>query len=154
MVQRTFEKRMEYCLALSRPLVLGILAIPLPSFAASPECAQRTEPMQRLACYDAIYPPVVPTQQVLAQQAESRFGQRDGLHQGELDQLQARISELVPTANGLQLNLDNGQLWLVTERRGHVPVATGDRILIRKGALSGHILITVSGTGTRVRRLR
>ena len=49
--------------------------------------------------------------------------------------------------------LDNGQIWLQSSPR-NLPFHKGDDVTIKSGTMGGYILRTISGTSTRVRRIK
>ena len=50
--------------------------------------------------------------------------------------------------------LDNGEIWAEEFVSGYFPVEVGDTVTIKKLMLSGYRLVTVSGKGFRVKRIR
>jgi hypothetical protein len=50
--------------------------------------------------------------------------------------------------------LDNGQIWAEEFASGYFPVEVGDTVTIKKRILSGYRLVTESGKGFRVKRMR
>jgi hypothetical protein len=134
--------------------------------AANPghPCAEIPESDRRLACYDAAFgvPPVA--QEEREERAEREFGlseaerrERDPVRAAEEtpDRIEANVRDLRYDDNGGRVvSLDNGQVWLITEKgmRGHIKV--GDRVAVRKAALGTHMLVTAARVPLRARRVR
>lgn len=144
--------------------ILGHLGIALPALAqVGHPCANMSQPVQRLACYDEAFPPVVPLQDAVREQAQKDFGRPDarpGLDLGQTadaadpDRIESTITKLA-YANGRRVfTLDNGHVWTTVDAGSMGHAVEGDRVLVRKGALGSYVLQTPAGVGLRVRRTR
>lgn len=156
----------------ARHWLLAVLLIVVPAHAADAPhpCARVIDARERLACYDASYPPVANarTDSVdLAAQREA--AQRDfGLSKTQLresepermdalapDRIQAKIVDVRENADGRRtVTLDNEQLWLLTEASWKGQLSAGDTVTVREAAMGSYMLLTPRGIALRARRLR
>lgn len=132
-------------------------------------CSTVADPIQRLACYDAAFPPVegarsmAEDRKAAAEEALQNFGlskaqlrMRDPAGAGivSLDRIQATITRIGERATGERIiALDNGQVWLLPEVTSKGWLERGDRIVIREAALGSFMLVTPRGINLRIRRI-
>jgi hypothetical protein len=115
--------------------------------AAAPHpCTSIQNDTERLACYDRTFgTPAAP--KALA----------DPPVRGP-DPVPEKFSAVVSTIewrNGVfVVTLDNGQVWVQTERDSRVQLEVGETVSIRKASLGSFLLSSPQGIGTRVRKLR
>jgi hypothetical protein len=139
-------------------------------------CAAETDSLRRLVCYDraaanfrpagpaaigsSIATPVAAPGADAAAASAAQFGVRNGpLDQAKdargLKQIIAVITRLETQPRGeIVLTLDNGQMWQQNELLEYFPLAVGQRVQIRRGALDSYILYAPSKRSTRVVRIR
>lgn len=141
-------------------LIYG-LALPLAAQPATHVCADVAAPAERLACYDAAFPPPPEVSQAAARLAEAGFGfstQPDLTGRldpmvGGTDLIESRVARIDFLKGGSRsFYLENDQVWVQAEAdsRGHVQV--GELVQVRKARLAGYQLITAAGVPLRVRR--
>lgn len=133
------------------------------SLAGSHACAGVPDPVERLACYDAAFPPGADAQSA-RDKALLDFGLnkvqlrvRDPERMRDLspDQIEATVTRVGYRATGERLvTLDSGQVWLLTEVTSKGPLASGDRVVIREAALGTYMLLTPKRIPLRARRLQ
>jgi hypothetical protein len=136
----------------------GAVAHPCSTISAGPE---------RLACYDAAFPPAAtpantpPPEGV--RDGEREFGLsehalqvRDAARgQARPDRIEAVIARIDVRANGERVfTLDNGQVWEQTQAMTRGRLHPGDTVTVRNAALGSFMLITPSKVALRVRRVR
>jgi hypothetical protein len=156
------------------PIVLAVLALAsaLPSHAsesAGHECARVLDGTERLACYDAAFPPVrdeaalAAAAELRREQARRDFG-LDGVQIRERspeaerevlpDRIEGRVTKLTYRDSGQRVvTLDNGQVWLLTEATSKGPIKVGDQVAVRKAALGSFVLVSQGGATLRARRV-
>lgn len=148
-------------------VVLGLVPIATAT-ASGPQshaCAGVSPPSERLACYDAAFPPLSDPQ-ALAQAKEkavAEFGlsddqlrERDPARARDLEpsRIEATVSVLGQRADGARVvTLDNGQVWVLTTVTSKGPLNVGDRVTVRAAALGTYMLVTPGGVPLRVRRM-
>ena len=147
-------------------LVLSAWLLPVAVLAAEPghPCATTSDPAQRLACYDAAFPPPPAVREAAATRAVKDFGlarpaaplANPGQPAREVDpdRVEGRVTEVVHGGGGRRaVVLDNGQRWSV-EAGSTGPIRAGDTVQLRKGALGAFLLRTEAGISLRARRVR
>ena len=152
---------------LMRAGVLLVAATVSTAFAAeSHRCAAIAEPAERLACYDAEFPPTVGAASLesLREKELKEFGlsqiqRRDNLPESQRasipDRIEATVSSVRTLAAGERtVTLDNGQVWLLSEVTTKGQLATGDRVVIRRAAMATFMLITPGRIALRAKRLQ
>lgn len=73
----------------------------------------------------------------------------------ESDQIVAVVTRVTRRARGQHVvTLDNGQIWTEDFASGYFPVAVGDTVTLKKRSISGYRLVTQSGKGYSVERIR
>ena len=134
--------------------------------AAPHSCAAVTAASERLACYDAAFPPVSGAVDMASEKerALKEFGlnklqlrDRDPDRMSVLapDRIEASVARVSIRSTGERLvTLDSGQLWLLTEgtMKGHLVV--GDRVTIREATFGSHMLLTPKNIALRARRIQ
>ena len=129
-------------------------------------CASVTGASERLACYDAAFPPV---SSALDMATEREKAIREfGLNKTQLrvrdpdrmsvlapDRIEGSVARLSARATGERLvTLESGQVWLLTEVTMKGPLRIGDRVMIREAALGSHMLLTPTKVALRARRIQ
>lgn len=144
-------------------------------------CAAIDADAERLACYDRQNPPrkaarttnppgMVPgsgagavASSVQARAVDTSPGREPRRAAGssnrngaeEPRQIVARVESVSERPGGeLLLYLDNGQVWMQTERHGERSISPGEAVRITRGALGGHLLTAESVRGLRVKRVK
>jgi hypothetical protein len=161
-------------LALSlRGLGLTALALMISTVASAAEshaCASVVDPVERLACYDAAFPPAdnvrigTETAEVQRARALQEFGlsgvQKQAREPKQVrdlrpDQIEAAIKSVYSSATGERIvSLDNGQLWMLTEVGSKGYLRAGDKIVIRTAAMGSFMLVTPSHIALRAKRIQ
>lgn len=144
------------------PSLLTLFALPLAAQQAPHHCANVPEPAARLACYDKAYPPPPEVIEAAKAKARASFGldkPRDAAltpsQSASPEHVESRITTVDYASGGQRsFNLENGQVWTMTESSSGGHVKPGDPVELRKGLLSGYVLVTPSGVTLRVRRIR
>jgi len=73
----------------------------------------------------------------------------------EPDVLYAAVTKIARQPRGEHVvYLDNGQVWVEQIKSSYFPVDVGDTISLKKRKVSGYRLLTTSGKGYNVKRLR
>jgi hypothetical protein len=69
--------------------------------------------------------------------------------------LSARVKAVSERALGeLRIELDNGQVWIETDKHMGAPLAAGESITVKPGRMGSYFLTRQSGPAVRVRRLQ
>lgn len=129
----------------------------------SHSCAGVAGPTERLACYDAVFPPLSDPE-ALAQAKEkavaefglssSQLRERTPNHAPEPSRIEAAVASLSQRSDGSRVvTLDNGQVWVLTKVTSKGPLNVGDRVKVRAAALGTYMLVTPGGVPLRVRRM-
>lgn len=153
---------------LMRYLSLPLLCLSAPVLAvptATHACANVAVPSARLACYDKAFPPPPAVNEAAAENARADFGlnrPRESLlnpgqtrEQAAPEHIEARVTKVEYGRGGQRgFILENGQTWTQTESRSSGQVQSGDTVQVRKGLLSGYVLVTPGGVQLSVRRTR
>lgn len=159
---------MSYRMGLARCLVAATVLSGAAGEAlaaeASHRCASVAGPAERLACYDAAFPPPPAVREAAAAQAREGFGLEDaqaplrnpGQPPEETDppQISSRVAKVTYDSDGRTVSLENGQLWRITEATSRGHMAAGDEVVLRRGVVGNYFLVTQSGVSLRARRLR
>ena len=132
-------------------------------------CATVTDPSERLACYDAAFPPATDTRSgaVDLESERTKALREFGLNKVQLrvrepermrdvspDRIEAKVARVGYRPTGERVvTLDSGQVWLLTEVtfKGHLRV--GDPVVIRTAALGSYMLVTPGRVPLRARRI-
>lgn len=150
------------------PILLLLLGAPMAVLAqavpAHP-CAAIALPSERLACYDKAFPPPLHVLQAANEKAQADFGlntprevlRNPGQQAGQAnpESVTSRVAKVDYGRSGQRsFQLENGQVWGLTEASSTGHVQAGDNVQVRKAMLAGYVLVTPSGVVLRVRRLR
>ena len=154
--------RVPACLA----LLFAVAQVVASPQEANNSCAVVTAASERLACYDAAFPPIAGAVDMASEKEralkefglnKSQLRDRDPdrmsvLAPDRIEALVARVSQR-PTGERL-ITLDSGQVWLLTEAtmKGHL--AIGERVTIREALFGSHILLTPNNIALRARRVQ
>jgi hypothetical protein len=119
-------------------------------------CAAVADSAKRLACYDKSFPPGPLAAAALMESSRQNFGLTEKKQDANVAQQIDATLVTTSYANGGQriFELDNGQIWRETESSRMGTLKKGDKIIIRKGALSSFLLITPSDVSLRVKRVK
>ena len=150
------------CVALSVSITNAVAA----PQAATHACAAITAASERLACYDAAFPPV-PEAVDLASEKEralkdfglnkSQLRERDPDRMSVLapDRIEGSVARVSVRPTGERvITLESGQVWLLTEVTMKGPLRIGDRVTIREATLGSHMLVTPNNIALRARRIQ
>ena len=129
--------------------------------AATHRCASVLEPLPRLACYDASFPPSQAVRAAEAGRGVREFGHRPNApsaaavaRQSSPAQLSATVLAVTYQTDGTRtVLLDTHQRWALTEATSRGHLAEGDVIVLRKAAMGSYMLVTVAGVALRARRI-
>ncbi len=145
-------------------LSVAAVATHAPAAEAPPThaCAEVVRSAERLACFDRAFPPGAAARQAAAAMAVDDFGKdREGATASatprtlRVGQFQARVARVTHgTGGGRTVDLDNGQVWELSEATQRGPLAPGDAVVVRRAAMGSYLLVTPAGVPLRVRRLR
>ncbi len=153
------------------PACVALFLAVTPAVAAAPSiglhaCAAVTGASERLACYDAAFPPVASAVDMASE--KERALKDFGLNKAQLrvrdpermsavapDRIEAAVARMTVRATGERvITLDSGQVWLLTEVTMKGPLRIGDRVMIREAALGSHMLLTPRKIALRARRIQ
>lgn len=146
-----------------------LLAVPHASAApqtATHACASVTAASERLACYDAAFPPVAGFVDMASE--KERALNDFGLNKAQLrgrdpdrmkvvapNRIEGEIARLSERSTGERVvTLKNGQIWLLTEVTMKGPLKIGDQVTIREAAMGSHMLLTPKNVALRARRIQ
>ena len=142
--------------------------------AATDDCRALADDMQRLACYDRLFPrpiqpaatapAIAPTSPQQRPPPDPQFGMNEAQRRAAAgnteqskinDSISATVTDLRTTPSGeFVVILDNGQVWRQIDLESWAPPQKGDRVTIRRGALGSFMLVTANNLATHVRRER
>ncbi|HUQ11877.1 MAG TPA: hypothetical protein VM146_16300 [Steroidobacteraceae bacterium] len=122
--------------------VLFCTAVP----AAAPHpCTSVQDDAERLACYDRTFgTPTAPKPQ-----ADPPAKPPEAVP----EKFSAVVSKIEWRNGVFVLTLDNGQVWIQSERDSRVQIEAGETVSIRKASLGSFLLSSKQGLGARVRQL-
>ncbi|CAD0345096.1 hypothetical protein [Xanthomonas hortorum] len=128
--------------------------------APTHRCASVLEPLPRLACYDASFPPAQAVRAVEASRGVREFGHSAdkvsaaAARRSSPAQLSATVLAVTYQADGTRtVSLDTHQRWALTEASSRGHLAEGDVIVLRKAAMGSYMLVTAAGVALRARRI-
>lgn len=151
-------------------LFLAMTAAATAAESSTHACASVADPTQRLACYDAAFPPAGDAQfgaivdpEIARAQALKDFGlnkaqlsAREPERMRELspERIEATVAGITNRSTGERvLTLDNEQIWLLTEVTSKGRLRVGDRVVLRTAALGTYKLITPGRVPLRAKRI-
>lgn len=143
---------------------LGILLMVCATSAAAQEvvthaCASVLDPLPRLACYDASFPPSPAVRAAEASRGLREFGHDPArasvTSPGQSPaQVSATVRAVAYQTDGTRVVvLDSQQRWALTESSSRGHLAEGDAVTIRTAALGSYMLVTPGGVALRARRI-
>ena len=151
-------------------LVMFTGATAAESSAKSHPCATVTDPTERLACYDADFPPAAGArswavdrqaekekalQEFGLNKAQLRVREPDRMRETSPDQIQATVARVGSRPTGERVvTLENGQVWLLTEATSKGSLKSGDQVVIREAAMGSYMLLTSRRIPLRARRIQ
>lgn len=126
---------------------LQLAALSSAARAADPHhCTQIQDDRERLACYDQAFgTPAAP--RPLPDPPPLRAEQPPDKFSAAVSQIEWRNGMFVVT-------LDNGQVWMQSERDSRVQLDAGDAVNFRRAALGSWLMSSGQGIAARVKRLR
>lgn len=137
-----------------RTVLMGILiSMAGVAFGAdsAEKCAQITAPVDRLACYDKAYPPVVKGD-VEAVGFGLTAKQEEKVQPAKVE---ATITAISTMRDGKRLiTLDNGQMWRETEAKPMVIIKTNIPVTVREAILGTYMLVISDTIALRVKRVK
>ena len=131
----------------SAAAVLLTLACVTSARAASPHpCTSIQDDRERLACYDRTFgTPAEPT--ALPEPAPAKAEALPEKFTAKVAAFEWRNGVFVAT-------LDNGQVWLQTERDSRVQLEVGQTVTVRRASMGSFLMSGGQGIAARVRRLK
>lgn len=159
------------------PWVLAVLLVAPACFADDiPEplrrCAELNDDAQRLACYDRYVsrggidwasaepaletaPPARKPDPAAHADPEARFGLPKPDDDEDVDEISARITEIVVRASRERIiTLDNGQVWVEDGPKPSLRLKVGDTVTIRSGIFGSYRLVGPGNRSNAVDRVR
>jgi hypothetical protein len=148
--------------------------------APTDDCRARSDDVQRLACYDQLFPrrpsqtqaatarPGAPQPGAVQESPKATPDPEFGLNEAQRraaeghperakagESISAIVTDLRTTAAGdFVVTLDNGQVWRQIESDSWSAPHKGDRVSIRRGLLGSFLLITADHLTRRVSRVK
>ena len=128
-------------------LLFPLCCVPALAWAAAPHpCATVENDAERLACYDRTFgPPSEP--KPLPDPPAGKSAETPERFTAVVSKIEWRNGMFVAT-------LDNGQVWVQSERDSRVHIVAQDTVTIRRASLGSHLLSGKQGIAARVKRLR
>ena len=134
--------------------------------SATHACSAITAASERLACYDAAFPPG-PGAADMASEKE-RALKEFGLNKSQLrdrdpdrmsvlapDRIEGAVARVSVRPTGERVvTLESGQVWLLTEVTMKGPLEIGERVTIREASLGSHMLVTSKNIPLRAKRVK
>ena len=150
----------------SLALLFAVMQAAAAPQTATHACGAITAASERLACYDAAFPPG-PGAADMASEKE-RALKEFGLNKAQLrdrdpvrmrvlapDRIEGAVARVSVRPTGERVvTLESGQVWLLTEVTMKGPLDVGDRVTIREASLGSHILLTPNNIPLRARRVQ
>jgi hypothetical protein len=136
-----------FCFRRAVARLFPLLCLPALAWAAAPHpCATVQNDAERLACYDRVFgTPSDP--KPLPEAPSSRPEPSPEKFNAVVSKIEWRNGMFVAT-------LDNGQVWIQSERDSRIQIAAQDTVTIRRASLGSHLLSGKQGIAARVKRLR
>lgn len=140
--------------AINRYVFTGILlAVSNVALCKEPpeKCAEIAAPVDRLACFDKIYPPIVK-----GDTATVGFGLSTKKEdKPEPVRVEAKVATFSTMRDGKRLiTLDNGQVWRETELKAMVIIKKDMPVVVREAALGTYMLVINGNVALRVKRVK
>ncbi len=153
---------------LLRASVVLIAATATTAFAAETHrCAAIAEPAERLACYDAEFPPVTGAaslesrrEQELRDFGLNQMQRREKLPVSQRVEIPDRVEATVASVRQIaasgerSVTLDNGQVWMLTEASSKGSIKAGDKVVVREAAMGTYMLVTAGRLALRAKRIQ
>jgi hypothetical protein len=115
--------------------------------AAAPHpCTGIQDDAERLACYDRTFGTPAEPKPLADPPAKAP--------EPIPEKFSAAVSNIEWRNGVFVVTLDNGQVWIQSERDSRVQIEAGETVSIRKASLGSFILSSKQGIGARVKRLR
>ena len=146
--------------------VVSLVTTTTVSATEAPQCAAVADPTERLACYDAAFPPLSGAASLAASrekdlknfglnQTQQRASLPENLRAALPDRIEAAVTAVRTLAEGARtVTLDNEQVWLLPEVTSKGHLEAGDHIVIRKAAIGTFMLITPGKIALRAKRIQ
>jgi hypothetical protein len=157
------------CASILLPLAMTMAVNAAEPSGQSHPCTTVVDPAERLACYDAAFPPASGVRSgavdVEAERARAlkNFGlnklqvnerQPQPLRDLEPERIEAKVVRVINRATGERaVTLDNGQTWLLTEVTSKGRLKPGDSVAVRTAALGTFMMVTPSRAALRAKRI-
>ncbi len=128
-------------------LLFPLCCVPALVWAASPHpCTTIENDAERLGCYDRAFGTPAAPRPLPDPPADDRE---------ESPQKFTAVVSKIEWRNGVFLvTLDNGQVWMQSERDSRLQIAARDTVTIRRASLGSHLLSGKQGIAARVKRVR
>ncbi|HEX6636435.1 MAG TPA: hypothetical protein VF033_02160 [Steroidobacteraceae bacterium] len=135
---------MHKTLPIAAAMLLGVLHA-IPAAAASPHpCTAVQDDRERLACYDLAFgTPAAPKpmpEPLRAAPPPEKFS--------------AKVSEIEWRNGVFVVTLDNGDVWIQSERDSRVQPEAGETVTVRRASLGSYLLSGRQGIAARVKQVR
>lgn len=155
-----------WCAAACLAMLFAVTDVAAAPQTARSNCAAVAGASERLACYDAAFPPVAGAIDMASEREralkefglnKSQLRQRDPDRMSVLapDRIKATVARIsVQTTGQRVITLEGGQVWLLTEVTMKGPLSIGDRVTIRDASLGSHMLLTPKNVALRARRIQ
>lgn len=140
--------------AINRYIFTGLLlAVSTVAISKEPaeNCAEIAAPVDRLACFDKIFPPIVK-----GDVATVGFGlstKKDD--KSEPLKVEAKVAAYSTMRDGKRIiTLDNGHVWQETESKPMVIIKKDMAVIVREAALGTFMLVINGKVAIRVKRVK
>ncbi len=115
------------------------------------KCTQIAAPVERLACYDSVFPPIVK-----GDVEAVGFGlSSKPVDKPEPVKLEAIVISFSTMRDGKRLiTLDNGQVWRETESKPMIIIKKDMPVTVRGAAMGTYVLVISGNVALRVKRVK
>lgn len=149
---------LSFCAILLAAACLGVPTAHSEAPSGADDCRGLSRATERLACYDALFPPVQSEPGVedeFGLTASQRLARRGEAPVDEgLQGIEATLLSVEHLANGDAIvELDTGARWRITERSPPGALKAGRTVRIRPAALGTFLMTPGGGRALRARRL-